>query len=366
MALAVAVERFADLAEWIAQACYAQETLAMSRTSTTWRAAFSHPCYWSFYLLGPSRSLVQPILIDPVVREVFTGPSVHRANFRAVVAALSTPGWQRCYPRMRRRLAAGWLQRPLMDLWQKQKQRRMKAALLKDLRKAKEKQTQMAQESPLETRMRRALLTALPTRREGQERTCFQHKSEVVPFSTPEMVERNRPGSKPPSWASTPPSRRAQPLRALLWTPHSSSNIPLDDPAQSLPVTPRKRMPTRAVSSPPPPCSRFDCHKALRQDTAPEHFSSACATGSSSDSSSSSSSSDELPLRSAPSVCGNSQKKTVGHQHCKARTCLASRLVQGNGRLVLGLPLHQHARRQLRPQFMQSSQLLFRAQSREV
>lgn len=364
MTLAIAVERFADLAEWISQACYAQETLAMSRASTTWRATFSHPCCWSLYLLGPSRSLVQPILIDPVVREVFTGPSVHRANFRAVVAALCTPGWQRCYPRMRRRLAAGWLRRPLMDLWQKQKQRRMKAALLKDLRKAKEKQMQIAKQSPLETRMHRALLIALPTRREGPERICFQHRSEDVPFSTREMAERNKASSKPPSWPSTPPSGAAQPLRALLWTPQSSANAPLNDPAQPLPVTPRKRRPTRA--SPPPPCSRFDFHKALRQDVAPEHLSSACATDSSSDSSSSSTSVEELPLRSATPVCGNPQKKTLGPQHCKARTSLASQLVQGNGRQVLGLSLHQHARRSFRPQFMQSSQLLFRAQSRAV
>jgi len=108
----------------------------MSRTSTAWMIALSHPCNWARYLDGPQDVLVRNIFNDQSVRAVFTGPAVHPANFRAVVAAFCAPGWQRRYQTMKQRIAVGWLRRPLPDILRSQRSRRAKVAAVRSLQAA--------------------------------------------------------------------------------------------------------------------------------------------------------------------------------------------------------------------------------------
>lgn len=113
MSLVGLIDRFADAADWIQGPLAAEDAIALSVTSPAWRRALSQPGQWWRYIYGPPAFLARPILSDPTIADMLA--SVHRANFRAVVAALSVPNWLRRYPAMKKCLASGSLCKPVHE-----------------------------------------------------------------------------------------------------------------------------------------------------------------------------------------------------------------------------------------------------------
>ena len=99
------------------EALRADEALSLSRADSKWCVELAQPTIWLLgckrrspqthcfglsscrqrYLNGPPDLLARPVLSDGNAGALFTGPSVHPENYRAIVAALRQPGWFRHY-----------------------------------------------------------------------------------------------------------------------------------------------------------------------------------------------------------------------------------------------------------------------------
>ncbi|CAE7202195.1 unnamed protein product [Symbiodinium natans] len=100
------------VASIIGEALHADEALSLSQVDRKWFAELAQPSIWQRYLNGPPDLLARPVLSDRNTGALFTGPSVHPQNFRAIVAALRQPSWFRHYQGMKRLAGSGRLSQP--------------------------------------------------------------------------------------------------------------------------------------------------------------------------------------------------------------------------------------------------------------
>ncbi|CAE7646204.1 unnamed protein product [Symbiodinium pilosum] len=100
------------VASMIAEALRADEALSLSRADSKWCVELAQPTIWQRYLNGPPDLLARPVLSDGNAGALFTGPSVHPENYRAIVAALRQPGWFRHYKGMKHLAASGRFSSP--------------------------------------------------------------------------------------------------------------------------------------------------------------------------------------------------------------------------------------------------------------
>jgi len=126
----MSVEFPVDAVRELAEACEADEALALSLASRAWHAALAPPYVWARYLRGPPQALAQKALAQQANRAFFAHAPVHASNFRALVASLRAPGWEARYPVLQRRVLAGQLRAPIAAAsWRR---RRAKARLVKE------------------------------------------------------------------------------------------------------------------------------------------------------------------------------------------------------------------------------------------